>query len=136
MYLSEAKFKVMVSLKADPLYGAIDPPLIVGTLSKPTRLKDDPDYLLYVLIVGRNNCWFGRQIGLSDAATAEIIQDRINRYWIRWDSSIDRYERFYTWHIMSLDSFVAYNKQQHARPLKEKQIRDEWSASYVGLILD
>ena len=136
MYLSEAKYKVMVSLKADPLYGAADPPLIVGTLSKPTRLRDSPDFLLYVLIVSRNNCWFGRQIGLSDTVTAEIIQDRINRYWIRWDSLIDRYERFYTWHIMSLDSFVAYNKQQHARPLKEKQIRDEWSASYVSLILD
>ena len=135
MYLFEAKYKVLVSQKADPLYGAVDPPLIVGTLSKPTRLRDDPDYLLYVLIIGKNNCWFGRQIGLNDAATADIIQDRINRYWTRWDSSIDRYERFYTWQIMSLDRLVVYNKQQHARPTKEKQIRDEWSGSYVGLVL-
>ena len=135
MLLCEAKHKVLAGLLADPLYGAVDPPLIIGTLSKPTRLKDDPDYLLYVLIVGRNNCWFGRQIGLNDAATADIIQDRINRYWTRWDSSIDKYERFYTWQIMSLDRLVIYNKQEHARPTKEKQIRDEWSASYVGLIL-
>lgn len=100
---------------------------VIGTRSKPTRLADDPDYLIYVLLAFRGGLWRGDQIALSATASVETISRVLGRYWRPYNERIDQYDRFYDWQVMTLQELVAFNKQQHALPISQKPLGHYWN---------